>query len=69
MTLRRQRRRVPGALAVLWLLGLGSPGFAGDETLFYEVRDGIVVFTNTPTAEAKNPGPARQSAPRVCSVW
>jgi len=57
----RRGRRVIGVLAVLTLLGLGSPGIAGDEALLYEVRDGAVVFTNTPTAATK-PVPGWQSA-------
>jgi len=61
MTRRRQTRWALNTLAVLSFLGLVSPGIAGDETLFYEVRDGAVVFTNTPTAAAK-PVPGWQEA-------
>jgi soluble lytic murein transglycosylase-like protein len=49
------------ALAALSTLVTGSPGIAGDEPLFYEVRDGAVVFTNTPTA-ATRPVPGWKTA-------
>lgn len=41
------------AIAILSVVALGSPGFAGSDSLYYEVRDGAVVFTNTPTPATK----------------
>ena len=49
----RQSSRALIALAVLSILAISSTGQAGDDPLLYEVRDGAVVFTNTPTAETK----------------
>ena len=53
MTRSLQRRWVPGAIAILSIVALGSLVFAGGDPLYYEVRDGAVVFTNTPTPATK----------------
>jgi hypothetical protein len=61
-------RRAPLALAALCTLLLAALGRAEPEGLYYEVRDGNLVFTNTPTPASKpvpgwrTPPPSRSAA-------